>query len=109
MGAPRWTWRRRPSWTRSSSTSDCRTWTCWRSSADCAGGSPLLIIVLSARQTSQEKVAALDEGADDDVKDLPYRSGLFPLGPIFAFVLCLIITQPELRSVPERQHWTGAA
>ena len=27
-----------------------------------------------------------------DVKDLPYRSGFFPLGPIFAFVLCLIIT-----------------
>lgn len=24
--------------------------------------------------------------------DLPYRSGLFPLGPVFAFILCLIIT-----------------
>ena len=27
-----------------------------------------------------------------DLNDLPYRSGFFPLGPIFAFVLCLIIT-----------------
>ncbi len=27
-----------------------------------------------------------------DLGDLPYRSGFFPLGPIFAFVLCLIIT-----------------
>ncbi|MDF7680729.1 amino acid permease [Enterobacteriaceae bacterium ESL0689] len=27
-----------------------------------------------------------------DLNDLPYRSRFFPLGPIFAFVLCLIIT-----------------
>ena len=27
-----------------------------------------------------------------DINDLPYRSGFFPLGPIFAFILCLIIT-----------------
>ncbi|XKM12550.1 amino acid permease [Orbaceae bacterium ac157xtp] len=27
-----------------------------------------------------------------DLNDLPYRSGLFPFAPIFAFVLCLIIT-----------------
>ncbi|RNM06745.1 amino acid permease [Dickeya undicola] len=27
-----------------------------------------------------------------DLRSLPYRSGFFPLGPIFAFVLCLIIT-----------------
>ncbi len=27
-----------------------------------------------------------------DVNSLPYRSGFFPLGPIFAFILCLIIT-----------------
>ncbi|MGM3174230.1 amino acid permease [Dickeya lacustris] len=27
-----------------------------------------------------------------DLNALPYRSGFFPLGPIFAFVLCLIIT-----------------
>jgi lysine-specific permease len=27
-----------------------------------------------------------------DLNKLPYRSNLFPLGPIFAFVLCLIIT-----------------
>ncbi|WP_315707724.1 amino acid permease [Brenneria uluponensis] len=27
-----------------------------------------------------------------DLGELPYRSGLFPLGPVFAFVLCLIIT-----------------
>ena len=27
-----------------------------------------------------------------DLNNLPYRSGFFPLGPIFAFVLCLIIT-----------------
>ncbi|XPE70046.1 hypothetical protein ACNKHP_03605 [Shigella boydii] len=27
-----------------------------------------------------------------DINNLPYRSGFFPLGPIFAFILCLIIT-----------------
>ncbi|GFN46826.1 amino acid permease [Candidatus Regiella insecticola] len=27
-----------------------------------------------------------------DINALPYRSALFPIGPIFAFVLCLIIT-----------------
>ncbi len=27
-----------------------------------------------------------------DLKALPYRSGFFPFGPIFAFILCLIIT-----------------
>lgn len=27
-----------------------------------------------------------------NIKDLPYRSSLFPFGPVFAFVLCLIIT-----------------
>ncbi|MGU0057530.1 hypothetical protein ACVXG7_29010 [Enterobacter hormaechei] len=27
-----------------------------------------------------------------NLNNLPYRSGFFPLGPIFAFVLCLIIT-----------------
>ena len=27
-----------------------------------------------------------------DLNDLPYRSGFFPLGPMFAFGLCLIIT-----------------
>ena len=27
-----------------------------------------------------------------DLNDLPYRSGFFPIGPIFAFILCLTIT-----------------
>lgn len=27
-----------------------------------------------------------------DLADLPYVSGFFPYGPIFAFVLCLLIT-----------------
>jgi lysine-specific permease len=27
-----------------------------------------------------------------DLNALPYRSGFFPLGPIFAFILCLVIT-----------------
>ncbi|RDU13054.1 lysine transporter, partial [Citrobacter freundii] len=27
-----------------------------------------------------------------DVKELPYRSGIFPLCPIFAYVLCLFST-----------------
>lgn len=31
----------------------------------------------------------------NDINNLPYRSGFFPLGLIFAFVLCLIIL-PEL-------------
>ncbi|MCS6037281.1 hypothetical protein LNQ52_19145 [Klebsiella pneumoniae subsp. pneumoniae] len=41
----------------------------------------------------------------NDINNLPYRSGFFPLGPIFAFVLCLIITlRTELRSVPQGHH-----
>lgn len=28
----------------------------------------------------------------NSLQDLPYRAGFFPLGPIFAFILCLVIT-----------------
>ena len=38
-----------------------------------------------------------------DLNDLPYRSGFFPLGPIFAFVLCLIITLARTTGLPARQ------
>lgn len=43
-----------------------------------------------------------------DLNDLPYRSGFFPLGPIFAFVLCLIITPPELPAfLQDKIDWYG--
>ncbi|MEI2263786.1 amino acid permease [Erwinia sp. CGal63] len=46
-----------------------------------------------------------------DIKDLPYRSKFFPLGPIFAFVLCLIITlgQNYQAFLADRIDWYGAA
>ncbi|CAK9885397.1 MAG: Lysine-specific permease [Candidatus Erwinia impunctatus] len=45
----------------------------------------------------------------NDVADLPYRSGFFPLGPIFAFVLCLIITlgQNYQAFLADRIDWYG--
>lgn len=47
----------------------------------------------------------------NDVNDLPYRSKFFPLGPIFAFVLCLIITlgQNYQAFLADRIDWYGAA
>ncbi|KGT91736.1 lysine transporter [Erwinia typographi] len=44
-----------------------------------------------------------------DPADLPYRSGFFPLGPIFAFVLCLIITlgQNYQAFLADRIDWYG--
>lgn len=46
-----------------------------------------------------------------DVNDLPYRSGFFPLGPIFAFVLCLIITlgQNYEAFLKDTIDWGGVA
>lgn len=46
----------------------------------------------------------------NDVKDLPYRSGFFPLGPIFAFVLCMIITlgQNYEAFLADTIDWGGA-
>ncbi|MCP1440377.1 lysine-specific permease [Erwinia persicina] len=46
-----------------------------------------------------------------DINDLPYRSKFFPLGPIFAFVLCLIITlgQNYQAFLADRIDWYGAA
>ncbi|KKO71580.1 amino acid permease [Kerstersia gyiorum] len=45
-----------------------------------------------------------------DLGALPYRAGLFPFGPIFAFVLCLIITlgQNYNAFLQERIDWVGA-
>ena len=62
----------------SSSTWACRTWTAWRSRAGCASGRPRPIIVLSARGQEQEKVAALDAGADD------YLTKPFGMGELLA-------------------------
>ncbi len=47
----------------------------------------------------------------NDPKDLPYRSGFFPLGPIFAFVLCLIITlgQNYQAFLADKIDWYGVA
>ncbi|SFN31948.1 lysine:proton symporter, AAT family [Izhakiella capsodis] len=44
-----------------------------------------------------------------DVTDLPYRSALFPLGPIFAFILCLAITlgQNYQAFLQARIDWYG--
>ena len=46
-----------------------------------------------------------------DLADLPYRSGFFPLGPIFAFVLCLIITlgQNYQAFLADTIDWYGVA
>lgn len=45
------------------------------------------------------------------MNDLPYRSGFFPLGPIFAFVLCLIITlgQNYEAFLKDTIDWGGVA
>lgn len=47
----------------------------------------------------------------NDLNDLPYRSGFFPLGPIFAFVLCLIITpgQNYEAFLKDTIDWGGVA
>ncbi len=47
----------------------------------------------------------------NDINNLPYRSGSFPLGPIFAFVLCLIITlgQNYEAFLKDTIDWGGVA
>ncbi|RVT07841.1 amino acid permease, partial [Klebsiella oxytoca] len=47
----------------------------------------------------------------NDLNNLPYRSGFFPLGPIFAFVLCLIITlgQNYEAFLKDTIDWGGVA
>lgn len=44
-----------------------------------------------------------------DLNELPYRSGFFPLGPIFAFILCLIITlgQNYEAFLQDKIDWNG--
>nr|MBP9941256.1 gamma-aminobutyrate permease [Comamonas sp.] len=44
-----------------------------------------------------------------DLKNLPYRAAAFPFGPIFAFVLCLIITlgQNYEAFLADTIDWTG--
>jgi len=46
-----------------------------------------------------------------DVKALPYVAGFFPLGPIFAFVVCLIITlgQNYQAFLHDKIDWGGVA
>lgn len=43
------------------------------------------------------------------VQDLPYKAGAFPFGPIFAFVLCLIVTlgQNYQAFLEDRIDWGG--
>ena len=45
-----------------------------------------------------------------DTNQLPYRAALFPIGPVFAFVLCLIITlgQNYEAFLADTIDWTGA-
>lgn len=45
----------------------------------------------------------------NDLSLLPYRSGFFPLGPIFAFILCLLITlgQNYQAFLQDRIDWYG--
>ena len=44
-----------------------------------------------------------------DLNDLPYRSGFFPIGPIFAFILCLVITlgQNYQAFLEDKIDWVG--
>ena len=44
-----------------------------------------------------------------DLAQLPYRAGLFPFGPVFAFVLCLVITlgQNYQAFLQQRVDWGG--
>ncbi len=44
-----------------------------------------------------------------DLAALPYRAGLFPLGPVFAFALCLVITlgQNYQAFLQDRIDWGG--
>lgn len=44
-----------------------------------------------------------------DLAVLPYRAGLFPLGPVFAFALCLLITlgQNYQAFLQDRVDWAG--
>jgi lysine-specific permease len=46
-----------------------------------------------------------------DLAELPYRSGFFPWGPIFAFVLCMVITlgQNYQAFLGGRIDWRGVA
>lgn len=46
-----------------------------------------------------------------DLNDLPYRSGFFPLGPMFAFGLCLVITlgQNYQAFLADKIDWYGVA
>ncbi|WP_127958367.1 amino acid permease [Serratia microhaemolytica] len=46
-----------------------------------------------------------------DLNQLPYRSGFFPLGPIFAFVLCMMITlgQNYQAFLQDKIDWYGVA
>ncbi|WP_241610114.1 amino acid permease [Rosenbergiella epipactidis] len=46
-----------------------------------------------------------------DLNDLPYRSGFFPVGPMFAFGLCLIITlgQNYQAFLADKIDWYGVA
>ncbi|CCG87747.1 amino acid permease [Erwinia piriflorinigrans] len=46
-----------------------------------------------------------------DLSGLPYRSGFFPFGPVFAFVLCLMITlgQNYQAFLADRIDWYGVA
>ncbi|MFG1172026.1 amino acid permease [Erwiniaceae bacterium CAU 1747] len=46
-----------------------------------------------------------------NLADLPYRSGFFPLGPVFAFILCLIITlgQNYQAFLADTIDWYGVA
>jgi len=46
-----------------------------------------------------------------NLADLPYRSGFFPLGPMFAFALCLVITlgQNYQAFLADRIDWYGVA
>ncbi|KAG1174264.1 hypothetical protein G6F35_016676 [Rhizopus arrhizus] len=44
-----------------------------------------------------------------DTADLPYKAGLFPFGPLLAFVLCLVVTlgQNYQAFLEERIDWIG--
>ncbi len=70
-----------------------------------------LIIPVALTAPSQSSPAAVRRRRADDINDLPYRSGFFPLGPIFAFILCLIITlgQNYEAFLKDTIDWGGVA
>ena len=55
------------------------------------------------------RITASARATSPNLAELPYRASFFPIGPVFAFVLCLIITlgQNYQAFMEERIDWIG--